>query len=347
MDNNLDEILESGDEAAIEAALADMDTTGDVLFAEEGDELEPVAAQQEVVQQEVKAEPEPEQPAANASETDVENTDPSTAQQQEAATEENQPIETKNGTGSIPYSVLTASREDASTAKAALKASQAETESLKKQIADSNQMKDLYGEQLEQAGIELGLTPEQMLNDPKVMGQLQEDYPGIGDAVAAIAKQLQSQQAAPVEQAPVPVQAQESAPEPFTNAFDQSAHLKGWQGSNPERWQMAQQIDERLSNDPSFANKSISERFAETERRVMSAFGDAVPVTATTEQPAAITKTQAAPIPSTPSDLGHQGTDKSFNAQLLDQDAASMTANMANMSDADIEAALAEVSDFL
>jgi len=342
MSTNFDEILESGDEAAIEAALAEMETTGDVLFDDgDAEEVAPVVAQKEEVPQE--AAPAQEVAATATSETDVANTESSPAQEQPAATEENQSIETKNGKGTIPFGVLSAAREEANTAKAALEVAQAEAETLKKQIAESDQMKSLYSQQLDKAGIELGLTPEQMLSDPKVMDQLKEDYPGIGEAVAAIAAQLQPQQPEVKPQAP-----QEQGPDDATQtAFDGSAHLKNWLDSDAERWQLAQQIDQRLANDPSFANKTITERFTEVEKRVMSAFGDAVPATATTEQPAATTKPQTAPIPNTPSDIGHQGADNSRNAQLLDQDAASLTAQMANMSDADIEAALAEASDFL
>ena len=335
--NNLDEVLESGNEAAIEAALAEMDATGDILFAEEG----------EVIESEVEQEAQPEtqivQEATSESENDVVETDSSPAQEQDA--EVKKPIARKNGEGTIPYGVLDEARKDANTSKAALKASQAETEVLRRQVAESNQMKSLYGEQLKEAGIELGMTPEQMLQDPSVMEQFKADYPGIGDAVAALAAQikpnqpeLQEEQSSTQEEGPsIDVQ----------DAFNASSHLKDWQANDVDRWALAQQVDERLANDPSFANKTMTERFTEVEKRVMTAFGDETPAQVAPKKAIQPDITPQSPIPNSPSDIGHQGSDLSKNSQLLSKSAAEMTADFASMSDADIEAALAEASDFL
>ncbi|MEC4724264.1 hypothetical protein HWQ46_01715 [Shewanella sp. D64] len=336
---NFDEILASGDEAAIDAALEQMDVDGDVLFQAEGEE-EGTTAQTEA------QEPTPDQVTANESETDVENPDSSSALPDvvlaEADPEQGEPqIESKNGKHYLPYGVLSAAREEAATVKTALETSTAENEALKQQVASFESKTNLYSEQLKSAGIDPKLLPEQMLNDPAVMDKLKEDYPDLGEVVFALAAQLrQVSTSQPTTQPAI-------EPDPLEIAFSETAHLQSWHTSDPDRWQMAQQIDNRLAEDPSFEHTPLTERFAEVEKRVMSAFGDPLPVAEPAIQSEAPVTPLAAPIPNSPTDIGHQGNDLNPNAQLLDQDAATMTANMAGMSDAAIEALLADTSDFL
>ncbi|GGI85725.1 hypothetical protein GCM10007978_24220 [Shewanella hanedai] len=338
---NFDEILASGDEAAIDAALEQMDVDGDVLFQADG-------VEEDSTTQSEANEPTPDQVTANESETDVVNPDSSSALPDvvpaEADPEPEQgeaQIESKNGKHYLPYGVLSAAREEAATVKTALETSTAENEALKQQVASFESKTNLYSEQLKSAGIDPKLLPEQMLNDPAVMDKLKEDYPDLGEVVFALAAQLRQVSTSQATSEPA------TEPDPLEVAFSETAHLQSWHTSDPDRWQMAQQIDNRLAEDPSFEHTPLTERFAEVEKRVMSAFGDPLPVAEPAIQSEAPPTPIAAPIPNSPTDIGHQGNDLNPNAQLLDQDAATMTANMASMSDAAIEALLADTSDFL
>jgi hypothetical protein len=103
---------------------------------------------------------------------------------------------------------------------------------------------------------------------------------------------------------------------------------------------MAEAIDDELFNDPSFKNKPIAERFAEVEKRVNAAFG-----AEHQQKPSNASLGDA--IPNSPTDLGMQASDRNSTSNLLDKDAATITAEMDNMTPSQVEALLEEASDFL
>ena len=338
--DDFDDILASGDEAAIEAALESLDGGFDMLFDEDHAEssvtsegVAPVIAPE--VEQ---AKPEDTQaPVVEAnSETDVEDTDSSPAQE---AAQETQ-IESKNGKHLLPYGVLSASREETAKAKDALQEAATENETLKQQLAERERQLALHGEQLKGAGVDPKLLPEHMLRDPEFMAKLKEDYPDIGDVVSALAAQVQSSKK---------VELQTTEADPLEVAFAETEHLQSWRDNDLDRWQLAKQIDDRLAGDPSFEQKTITERFTEVERRVMSAFGDQAQAEVIDNKiiTPVVKPSLAAPIPNSPTDIGSQGNDSNPNTQLLDQDAATMTAQMNGMSEAAIEALLEDAADFL
>ncbi|NRA62139.1 MAG: hypothetical protein HRU25_14825 [Psychrobium sp.] len=334
-DHNVDDVLDSGDEADFEKLLAEIEGDGDQTVEEPKQEI-----------------------ATNDSETDV-ITDSSTAQEstdaedqavtQDKVTEqpadktlEASKIISKNGEHFLPYSELSTSREATASAKKALETANAENVTLKQQIADSSKMAKLYSKQLADAGIDLQLTPEQILNDPEKLQTLEEDHPEIGGVVAALAAQIQSLQ--PTKQQEL-TQEVELPPDEFTKAFNDTSLLKGWFENDPKRWKIAQQIDDLLIDDPSFLTHS--ERLAEVEKRVGQAFGDTVTTALTkdvVDTPAAkeIVK-PTAPIPNTPTDIGHQDSGLDQNANLADQDVSTIAERMSNMSEAEIDDLLSGV----
>jgi hypothetical protein len=346
---DFDEILASGDEAAIEAALADMETSGNILFGDDDEEeveapvvVEPIVEETNVVDPAV-AEPAPE---SLPTETVVKQTGVREIDGKLYAeiSSDNAVIESKNGKHHVPYDVLNSARQESIGIKAKFDELTQANAKLQRDFEETKQVSELYSKQLGEAGLDPRLLPEQMLNNPALMAQVKEDYPQIGELVEALASKLQQQPAQvatpqPQEQAP-------SVDATFQETFDQSAHLKSWMNGDEDRWQFAQQVDKKLADDPSYENKPLSERLAEVERRTMAAFGDELPVVAE-KPPASLPTAQAAPIPNTPTDIGLQGSDTNPHAHILDQDAGSMTAQMENMTEAQIEALLTDASDFL
>ncbi len=367
MSDNFDEILASGDDEAIAAALDEAEISGELLFGEEvEEELPGEEAKTPVVEKEVAEEViddkasdkndvvvEADKPAEAAPESSpAEEANPSNVIEQDGkyfveVSKDNADLESKNGKHKLPYDLLAGARGETAEVRAQLEEQQKLSAELQSDLDDTKRVAELHSKQLSEAGLDPKLLPEQMLKDPKLMAQVKEDYPQIGELVEALASQLQ---AAPVQQAQVetPVDADQ---DPVTEAFDQSTHLKSWNKSDPERWNMATLVDAQLAKDPSFDNKTPSERFLEVEKRVMSAFGDTAEEAPAdkVETPASksLVQSQKAPIPNSPTDIGHQGSDMSDNSQLLDQDAATMAASMEGMSDAQIEDLLEGASDFL
>jgi hypothetical protein len=344
---DFDEILASGDEAAIEAALADMETSGNILFGDDDEEeveaptvVEPIAKETNVVDTAV-AEPAKESlpTEALAKQPGVREID---GKYYAEISSDNAVIESKNGKHHVPYDVLTSARQENIDSKARFDELTQANQKLQRDFDETKRVSELYSKQLGDAGLDPRLLPEQMLNDPALMAQVKEDYPQIGELVEALASKLQQQPAqvaAPQAQAP-------NVDATFQETFDQSAHLKSWMTGDKDRWEFAQQVDNKLADDPSYENKPLSERLAEVERRTMAAFGDELPVVAE-KPPVSLHTAQAAPIPNTPTDIGLQGSDTNPHAHILDQDAGSMTAQMANMTEAQIEALLTDASDFL
>ena len=380
---NLDEIIASGDGEAIEAAFDDMEITGDLLFGDDNQEdesLEPekeeqgeeqntddAPAEEEQKQEEAVADSNENDVADDADKTADEVTDSSPAEDEAKAgvieqdgklyveiTGDNAEIDSKNGKHRVPYDVLSKAREEVSSTKAKLEEQEKVNAELQSTLDENKRVSELYAKQLADAGIDKKLLPEQLLKDPELLSKLKEGQLDTDEVIAAIAHSISAESTE--QQEATQTSEPESTPESdsFQDAFNNTKHLKGWLESDADRWSFAQVVDDKLANDPLFANKTPSERLAEVEKRVMAAFGDELPADDAAEQkppaqqaPAPAAQKQAAPIPDTPSDVGHQGSDLNLNAQLLEKGAAEISAQMESMTDAQIEALLEQSSDFL
>ncbi len=336
--DELDEILANGTDEEIEAALAGLDIDGDTLFGDEDGEKEPVV--------ETKQETPAAESAAEVSETPAKadvNGESSTKEGEapEGYVEidgkfyvEATDISSKNGQHSLPYDVLVQTRERAAAAEAERERLAAEKAELESQFAESKRVAELHSSQLKEAGIDPRKLPGEMLKDPELMERIKDEYPELGELVGELANQIQKygKSDQPAQQ---PAQEQDEV----QAAFSSSTHLKNWMENDVDKWDMAKVIDDKLRNDPSFANKPVAERFKEVEKRVQSAFGE--------QHKPKTTNTDSAPIPNTPSDIGTQASDLSASAGLLEKDAATIAAEMEGMSEAQIEAMLESASDFL
>ncbi|MAD77110.1 MAG: hypothetical protein CML20_20395 [Rheinheimera sp.] len=334
--DDLDEILATGTDEEIEAALAELDIDGDTLFGDEDGEKPAVDAKEKA----------PEQPAQDDSETPTK-----TDVEAESSTKEGEApegyveidgkyyveatdVSSKNGQHSLPYDVLAQARERAAAAEAEREALAREKAELESQFEETKRVAELHSSQLKEAGMDPRKLPGEMLKDPELMERIKDEYPELGELVSELANQIQqygSNNQSQPQSAPTQNEVQD--------AFANSQHLKQWQQNDVDKWDMAKVIDDKLAKDPSFANKSVAERFKEVEKRVQSAFGE--------QHKPKPSNANSAPIPNTPTDVGTQASDMSANANLLDKDAATITAEMEGMTEAQIEAMLESASDFL
>lgn len=334
VDEELEAILANGTDEDIEAALAELDIDGDTLFGNEDGEKEPVVDTKEEA-------PAPQEPSETPAKTDVEG---------ESSTKEGEApegfveidgkyyveatdVSSKNGQHSLPYEVLAQARERAAAAEAERERLAQEKADLQSQFEETKRVAELHSSQLKEAGMDPRKLPGEMLKDPELMNRIKDEYPELGEIVTELASKIQQYDTKTQPEPQAPAQNDVQA------AFDQLQHLKQWRTNDADKWDMAQVIDNKLANDPSFQNKSVAERFAEVERRVQSAFGE--------QHKPKPSDSNAPPIPNTPTDVGTQANDLSAQANLLDKDAGTITAEMSSMTEAQVEALLESASDFL
>lgn len=336
MDDELEAILANGTDEEIEAALAGLDIEGSDLFGGEDGE-EPVVS----AEKEAKPEQEPESETPNKQDVEADSST-NKGEAPEGYVEidgeyyvKATDVSSKNGQHSLPYEVLVQTRAAAAEAAAEAQRVASEKAELENQLAETKRVAELHSSQLKEAGMDPRKLPGEMLKDPELMERIKDEYPELGEMVSELANQIQQYNT------PKPAVKTEDAPQanPVQDAFNNSEHLKQWQANDADKWDMAKVIDDKLSNDPLYKNKSVAERFQEVERRVQKAFGE--------EHKTKSVSADSAPIPNTPTDLGTQGSDSSANAGFLEKDAATMTAEMDGMTEAQIEAMLESASDFL
>lgn len=223
------------------------------------------------------------QPAPSAGEVAAGNEQASTEQGGEEGGDPEKVILAKNGQHTIPYEVLEQARNEA--------------KQLREQLAQSQQAqaeRDKLQALMEKHGINPDVDPDDISQEE--LAQLAQDYPDLGKSIAAIASKLQrlEQQAAPrpVHLAINPVQA----------ALQAVPDLLSWREKDPDRFDFAIIVDEKLQADPAWQGKSLDERFAEAARRTKLAFGDEVIPPAKASSKEAEKPTDF--IPSSPSALG-------------------------------------------
>lgn len=336
--DDLNEILANGTDEEIEAALAELDIDGETLFGSEDGDKPVVDTKEEAPAVEPKQD-NSEEPAK----TDVEAESSTEAgKAPEGFVEidgkyyvEATDVSSKNGQHSLPYEVLAQARERASAAEAERERLANEKAELESQFAETKRVAELHSTQLKEAGMDPRKLPGEMLKDPELMERIKDEYPELGELVSELASQIQQYGQ---KNQPTPA-AQEPSANEVQSAFEQSQHLKQWMQNDIDKWDMAKIIDDKLTNDPSFANKSVAERFKEVEKRVQSAFGE--------QHKPKPSDSNSAPIPNTPTDVGVQASDLNASAGLLEKDAATIAAEMEGMTEQQIDAMLESASDFL
>lgn len=112
------------------------------------------------------------------------------------------------------------------------------------------------------------------------------------EAIPAAAKLVQGVKALQARLEQVASSATQSAGNSVQDAIDQNTLLVRWQAKGGALWDEAVALDEQLRADPSWAGKSMADRFAEVQARIATEYGIAIPPTT----PSGAT----APAPTTP-----------------------------------------------
>ena len=385
MTTELDQALLTGDVESIDESLANMDLDGDLLFGEEGEDGEQEQTNQTVETPEAGDYPEVIDTTGQAQaklaadvangETGKGSDDPSGDVKADLLSDgvreidgqlyipvdpKNAQVLGKNGKHTIPYEVLESARNDAGGYKSKL----ADMEQELTQARSSAQRTQLLEKQLEEAGITPDKLPEELLNDPEAIQNIQDEIGGQAGAVIAaliskFAEAKGNEGTAATEQPSEQSQGQEVVNEALNAPAN--AELNSWSSEDPDRWQMALIIDNKLKNDPEFHSMSMQDRFTEVQRRVKASFNDPVQASIDQElakkeqpeqgkqpnQPPAEAQTQ---IPNSPASLGGSSSDNSKQAAygaLAAQDPMALETSLASMSPEEVELFLANAATAL
>lgn len=246
------------------------------------------------------------------------------------------PVLSKDGKRTIPYEVLEVARQKATAATE-------EANSLRAKVAEYEGKNQKVNKFLEAKGIDPeSITDEQVESlSAEEMKQLEEIDPLIGKAIRLMNENLARTQ---------PVQEPVKTGNPIMDAISANADLNAWRGNDPDRWDFAVSVDDKLKADPKFQSLSLQDRFAEAARRTRIAFGDeqAEPqkTTETTAEIAAkkVAAATAQAVPRSLSNIGITPTsERPLAEQLADLSPAELTARMATMTASQIDEVLGAI----
>lgn len=346
-EEQLNEILDSGDPEAIEAALAQLSETDD------GFEIKDEAAATEVEEQDAAA------TDIAAEEAGAKADDKGAQDEQAPASEadggnEAAVIEGKNGKHTIPYSALEDERRRAQ--EAVRRANELEQQLAEQNAKDERSARQLevLTKQLEKNGLDPETLPEDFKLTDEIKEQLVDDFGDAGKAMIALYARIEQSNVSAAEQ-PGTQQSQSNgtaAEDDVMAAIARNETLEGWRTDvNTDRWEMVVGIDHRLRTDPKFANSSLDDRFAEAVKRTQLAFGDAVDAGGNSNKsPSNVDEAVAeaennAALPSSLSSMGTggAGSEKSLAEQMTEMSDDEVTAKLAGMSEEQRESVLAEL----
>lgn len=318
----IEKAIESGDLDAMNALLNGADVT-------EIKKTESQTGEQNAASGEVDSEKSDEVDQSDVDKTDVAETD----EVDEAAEDEKPVVATKDGKRIIPYEVLETTRSRAS--KLAT-----ENQELKNKLAEHESKSQKVNKFLATKGIDPNsISDEQVasLSDEE-LSQLDDLDPVVGKAIRLLSHNIASTQQVQT------TQKQEPGLPPETIALRNNPDLMKWNESDPDRWDFACNVEEKLNADPKFKNASYEVRFAEAARRTKIAFGDEMPVPVKETAPqktkqqiaeAASKKVDDAMRSSVPRSLSNLGvtpnSERSPIELLSEKDPADLLADMANM----------------
>lgn len=369
-DEQLDALLESGDEDAIEALLngkpVESAPAGEV---DDGEKQQETAATTDedaelaalAAMDDDEADPDKQEPAAKQDEK--ENGTPSDADAEgEGEPGQRKVVKSKDGSHEIPYEVLEATRKQLREEREARERDRVERERLQAETAQLKKLEEVnqqLREQLENNNIKPGDMPDEIDMSPERIAQLKEDYGELGDVIEAMLKQnhqLRDQITAkgdtPAAPATPDADPEAAAAAAVDAAIGRNADLAAWSErdadgnvADPDRWTYAVNQDIQLREDPAFKGKSYDERFAEVARRTRAAFGD--PESGQQKESdqslaekaaARIKEAESKQHPQTLSDVGRPSvTEKSLTEQFEDMDEGEMLARMENMTPEQID----------
>ncbi|MEX2964601.1 hypothetical protein [Microbulbifer sp. TYP-18] len=264
-EEELEALLESGDEEAIAA----------VLY---GDSKEaPKTNEPEKEPDDKQPEPEAPEPQANTNADDQGDTDGDSldADQQEVEGAD-KVVVGRDGKSRIPYSVLDNTRKKLTEERKTFQEERAQWEQEKVELQKAQRLNEELRKQLKANDLQPAALPEDVeITEEELKGL--DEYGEVGDLVRKMALQNRYLKAQLTGNgtSPAPVEPEGgSAQQEVDEALAANQSLTEWSQSDPDRWEFAVSVDEKLKSDPAFKDKSFAERFAEAERRTKVAFGD-------------------------------------------------------------------------
>ena len=349
-EDNLEQILDSGDPEQIEAALAQLEET------EEGFTIKDEASATDADAQDDAAK-------------ELAGQDADAATKDNAAQDENQAgaedaqggegaayIEGKHGNGKIPYAVLEAERKRSQDAERQNRELEQKLAEQSEKDARAERQLEMLTNQLEKNGLDPETLPEDFKLTDELKQQLVDDFGDAGKAMVALYARM-DQVGVTSQSQPGANQTQEGASSgnPVMDAIARNDVLEGWRtGTDTDHWKTAVTIDQQLQKDPKFANASLDDRFAEAVKRTQLAFGESVDaggagkdsLSNTNKLDAAVEEAENnAALPASLSSMGVGGasSEKSLAEQLVDMSEDEMTAKLESMPASQREAVLADL----
>lgn len=256
----------------------------------------------------------------------------------------------KDGKHVIPYAVLEAARAETRRLAEGNQQTATELEQTKRQL-------QLLTQQVNQAGLTPAELPENSQITPEQLAAIRRDFPDLAGVFETMAQKIEYLQQGTPSNQPVPVGQQEN---PVAVALKATPDLDKWQTADPDRFELAVHIDDKLKNDPAWKDKPLTERFSEVVKRTKAAYGEAAdesqPSTpaqvAKVEQPTAeqlqkladeklAAATATAAIPASPSDIGSTNTHQpTLLEQAANADHQQLLGMFSGMTEAQIDALL-------
>lgn len=346
-EDEMEKLFESGDEDAIAQALGFVE--GEVI-------PEPKEADDFVSEEEIAALEAEEKAKAEGEESVIDGTSLGTDLKQEPSEPEGvqKVVKSKDGKHEIPYDVLENARERANKASSRATELEQNLNGTKAELEEARRLNDQLKKQLE----ENNLKPADVLNkadlDDETLETLSE-YGDIGEIVRALALQnKQLMQGMTTGQQGAARQESQEDVDPIQQsvnaAIAANPDLSAWQTSDPDKWDMAVILDQKLRNDPNYQNATFEERFAEVARRTKAAFGlpvETAPQRETLADKASKAVTEAAKnqFPQSLTDVGRGPVQmKSRAEQFAEMSEAQLEAAFSTMTPDQIEQVMAELA---
>lgn len=251
-------------------------------------------------------------------------------------------IAAKDGEHVIPYDVLERERD----AKRQLQAQLDALQEKQSEWEQSQRLLRIRDKQLQKLGVAPEDLPENIQLSEEQLDALADDYPEIGTAIRGLVAKVTKIESQSTHTAQVQTAEAQSTPQsnPVLDAIEANTDLKAWRESGGEQWNKAIEFDDQLQADPQWASKPIQARFDEATRLTKAHFEQQQKQL----KDAANSAEQDAhdnALPSSPSEVGSTSRHTpSVQEQLLNADPQTAQAMMADMSQDDIEALLAQLS---
>lgn len=260
------------------------------------------------------------------------------------------PIQGKSSDNTIPYSVLENERLARQAAQQQTQQLQQQVEQLSQQVGGAGKLErqlDVLTKQLENNGLEPDSLPEDFKLTDEKRQELMDDFGDAGKMIVAMHDQMNAQ--APVAAVSAEPVQQPAVDDPVMAAIGKNSDLNGWMNgstdADKERWNFAVTVDQRLQQDPRFADPStLDARFAEAARLTQQTFGDAAQTGPTgddqkLEQAISAAQTDTGP----PASLSHMGNAETAQEptlidRLTSMDHGSMEDAVAGMNEVQLDA---------